>query len=331
MFYPIIYPQNVEVYQRDTSNGKLYASFLDAVEGLFCEGDDPAIDGKPGSHACGAFKPANVITISYAVVEWAFSPAILQRQCNEWMKLDLQGTSVFHASGDVGVVGPVFVSCSGSNKSIFNPIATATCPYITTVDSTEMQKDTSETGKEVVCKTRYSPGGGFSNVFPRPDYQDAAVSAYLANHAGNLTSYNITETAVPVDSSGGRYNRAGRGYPDISALGSHSYVILKGEEKHYGGTSMSAPIAAAVFNRINEECLAAGKKTVGFVNPALYKNPSMFHDITLGGMRKVRPAACGGASFDATPGRDSVTDLGTPNYLEMLKYYNYNYLKVAKL
>jgi tripeptidyl-peptidase I len=39
---------------------------------------------------------------------------------------------------------------------------------------------------------------------------------------------------------------------------------------------------ASVLNLINENRLAAGKSTVGFVNPALYANPGVLNDVTTG-------------------------------------------------
>jgi hypothetical protein len=36
------------------------------------------------------------------------------------------------------------------------------------------------------------------------------------------------------------------------------------------------------LNQINEQRTAAGKSSVGFVNPTLYANPSAFYDITSG-------------------------------------------------
>jgi tripeptidyl-peptidase-1 len=49
-----------------------------------------------------------------------------------------------------------------------------------------------------------------------------------------------------------------------------------------GGTSMSTPLVAAIFTRINDERLAVGKSPIGFVNPTLYANPQIFNDITVG-------------------------------------------------
>lgn len=66
--------------------------------------------------------------------------------------------------------------------------------------------------------------------------------------------------------------------------------------------------------RINEERLAAGKTTVGFVNPVIYANPSAFHDITKG----TNPG-CGTVGFTAAKGWDPVTGLGTPDFPSLLE------------
>jgi tripeptidyl-peptidase-1 len=83
-----------------------------------------------------------------------------------------------------------------------------------------------------------------------------------------------------------------------------------------GGTSASAPVFASILNRINEERLAVNKSTVGFVNPVLYANPQILHDITTG----TNPG-CNTTGFSAATGWDPVTGLGTPNYPEMLKLF----------
>jgi tripeptidyl-peptidase-1 len=46
-----------------------------------------------------------------------------------------------------------------------------------------------------------------------------------------------------------------------------------------GGTSASAPIVASIITLINEQRLAAGKSTVGFINPTIYQNPDAFTDV----------------------------------------------------
>lgn len=142
---------------------------------------------------------------------------------------------------------------------------------------------------------------------------------------------------------GGRYNKAGRGYPDISAIGDNVVVVVNGMFELIGGTSAAAPTFAAIINRVNEERIAVGKKPVGFVsppsppsppclppkhlsranccvsvqlNPTLYAHPEMFHDITVG-----NNSGCGTPGFYASKGWDPVTGLGTPNYPAILKQF----------
>lgn len=63
------------------------------------------------------------------------------------------------------------------------------------------------------------------------------------------------------------------------------------------GTSLSAPIWASLLTIINEDRIAAGKPSVGFVNPLLYANPQAFFDVTQG----TNPG-CGTQGFPASPG-----------------------------
>lgn len=45
------------------------------------------------------------------------------------------------------------------------------------------------------------------------------------------------------------------------------------------GTSASTPVVAGIFALVNDKRLAAGKPTLGFLNPFIYKNPQAFNDI----------------------------------------------------
>jgi tripeptidyl-peptidase-1 len=60
-----------------------------------------------------------------------------------FMKLGLQGHSVFFASGDTGVAGaprPLLGKdrCLGPNNTIFSPAWPNTCPYVTNVGATKV-------------------------------------------------------------------------------------------------------------------------------------------------------------------------------------------------
>ena len=111
------------------------------------------------------------------------------------------------------------------------------------------------------------------------------------------------------------YNDTGkaRGFPDVAAIGLNVATVFNGSAYGIGGTSASAPIFASIVTLLNEARLAAGKGPIGFLNPTLYKNPSAFNDITIG-----NNPGCGTGGFNATPGWDPVTGLGSPNF-EKLK------------
>jgi subtilase family serine protease len=105
-------------------------------------------------------------------------------------------------------------------------------------------------------------------------------SRFFTNHNPPFPFYSSLNGSI--GENGGIYNRIGRGYPDISANGVNGSIIYGEAPWLESGTSMSTPLVAAIFTRINDERLAAGKSPIGFVNPTLYANPQMFNDITVG-------------------------------------------------
>jgi tripeptidyl-peptidase-1 len=137
----------------------------------------------------------------------------MKRQCAEWMKLALQGTTIVMSSGDSGVGG---TRCAGASGKIFEPDFASTCPYVLSVGSTEWDKFNTTSGKDEqnsgkdeqnsgkgkggpstagkklneVATLRFPSGGGFSNVFPRPSYQKNAVSHYLEHVDLGFEGYN---------------------------------------------------------------------------------------------------------------------------------------------
>ena len=136
--------------------------------------------------------------------------------------------------------------------------------------------------------------GGFSNLFPQPDYQSAAVQAYL-------TALNISSS--PDDPLSGRFNASGRAYPDVSTTGRDITIIVNGTTQPVLGTSASTPIFASMVALVNEQPLDAGQPTLGFLNPLLYSSgaAAVFNDITIG-----NNPGCGTPGFPALPGWDPV-------------------------
>ncbi|KAJ3498817.1 hypothetical protein NLG97_g838 [Lecanicillium saksenae] len=323
--WPVIYPQGTVLFQANSNfDGNSHLGFinqfLDAIDGSYCTsggGDDPKVDGTTNNESCGDFKPTNVISVSYGLTENDWPAAYLKRQCNEFMKLGLQGTSIVFASGDGGVAGGHGGNCVGTNSDIFNPATPGDCPYVTSVGATYLPKG-SKIGDPEVATASFASGGGFSNIWTTADYQKDAVASFFANHDPGYKTYNTSDGTIPT--TGGIYNRAGRGFPDVAAVGDNGAYVVGGQAGLNGGTSMSAPVFASILNRLNEERLAAGKKVIGFANPALYKNPSMFNQITSGDQSA--NGQCNGKGFTAVPGWNPVTGLGTPKYPEMSKYFN---------
>lgn len=184
----------------------------------------------------------------------------------------MQGVSLVVASGDSGVAGAAGEGgnadgCLGTGQ-IFAPDFPATCPYITVVGATVLPTGANVNTDAETAVTRFPSGGGFSNIYPIPSYQASHVNTYLTQHTPPYTAYSTTNNAA-IGAGGGIYNNAGRGYPDVSAVGDNIVIYNAGLPTLIGGTSASTPIFASLLTRINEVRLAAGKSTVGFVNPTL--------------------------------------------------------------
>lgn len=112
---------------------------------------------------------------------------------------------------------------------------------------------------------------------------------------------------------------AGRGYPDVSLLGSN-YIVVAGQyAQSVSGTSASAPVFAAMVSLVNAARKRAGKPSLGWINPALYQLSSEFvHDITSGNNMCTELQPCCSQGFYAAPGWDPVTGLGSVSNLTYL-------------
>lgn len=322
----LVNPQPVQLYQvGDFIEGGSLNDFLDAVDASYCTfdgGDDPIQDGQypssrggyEGPKNCGGFAATKVISTSYAYNEADLTARYETRQCAEYAKLGLAGSTFLFASGDYGVAGNLFKCIEPRNKTlnvgnngIFNPSFPASCPFVTAVGATQLKANrtvrlnSTFTSPEVAAETRIESGGGFSNVFGLPAYQAAAVKNWFA-------------TANPPYSAD-RFNNSQqtRGYPDIAANGVNYITAIDAKFGLVYGTSASTPTVASVFVLINQARLDAGKSSIGFVNPVLYANPNALNDVISGSN-----PGCGTPGFSAQAGWDPVTGLGTPNFQKLL-------------
>jgi tripeptidyl-peptidase I len=303
----LIYPQQATLYQvGDTIQGASFNNFLDSIDASFCTFDggdskDPNVDGQYlQSTACGVAPLTNVISTSYGYNEADLSARYEKRQCNEYMKLGLQGVTIVYSSGDAGVGGngdqcidTLTGAYNNGTSGIFNPSFPGSCPYVLSVGATQILNGSTVHTPESACQRVILSGGGFSNVFALPDYQKDAMNVYFRDH--------------PPPYGAERYNnsRTVRGFPDVSANGANYVTAVNGNFSLSFGTSASAPVFASILNLINEKRIDAGKGPVGFVNPVLYAHPEVLNDITNG-----RNPGCGTQGFEAVKGWDPVTGLG---------------------
>ena len=201
------------------------------------------------------------------------------------MQLGARGVSILFASGDGGVSGSQSARCTN-----FVPTFPSGCPFMTSVGAT--------TGIGPETAASFS-SGGFSNIFAQPSYQASAVSTFLTA-LGNTNS--------------GKFNRAGRAFPDISAQGVSVEIVQDGQAGLVDGTSCASPIFASVISLLNDRLIAAGKPVLGFLNPFLYSTgASALNDVTSGSN-----PGCNTNGFTARAGWDPVTGLGTPNFAKLL-------------
>ncbi|KAJ7867806.1 family S53 protease [Mycena leptocephala] len=224
----------------------------------------------------------SVLTTSYAFQdENDLGIDIASTLCNTYLQLSALGTSLLFSSGDGGVSGGQAAGCT----NFVTPFPSG-CPFITSVGSV---------GGLAEVGSSFS-SGGFSNLFATPDYQTADVAAYVASLG---TTY------------AGLYNGSGRGFPDVAAQGENFEIVWQTQTGTVDGTSCSSPTFAAIIALLNDELVAAGKPTLGFLNPFLYSDAgrAALNDATSG----TNPG-CGTNGFSASAGWDPITGLGTPNY-----------------
>jgi len=161
-------------------------------------------------------------------------------------------------------------------------------------------------------------GGGFSNQFPMPEYQREAVESFFRNA-------NTTETAGSLPPKE-YFNMTGRGYPDLAAIGQNVPVVFDSELQMTGGTSASTPIVAGLISLINSRRLKRNKPVMGFLNPWLYQTHAAMPEIVVdvkygnnsGGNRLLPTYTACTHGFNAIPGWDAATGLGSPNFASML-------------
>lgn len=158
-------------------------------------------------------------------------------------------------------------------------------------------------------------GGGFSDIFTRPSYQQDAITTYLNDNS-------IVKPASKY------WNQYGAGFPDIAA---QSFLFDECVNNFFypiSGTSAASPSATGILAMLTQARMdATGNTTaMGWLNPTLYQIGA--DDIASGTGRTGRHAFndvtdgvntyCGDAAgFRAATGWDPVSGWGTLNYGKM--------------
>jgi subtilase family serine protease len=209
---------------------------------------------------------------------WTWSPADPSTDNPYFEEFSAQGQNLFQAAGDSGAW-----TSSGSGSEIFP----ADDVYVTSVGGTDL--DTSSAAGPWASETAWSDGGGGIS----PDKY--AIPSWQTTAASSCSSCSKTY----------------RNGPDVSANANFTFYVCADQTtctaNEYGGTSFAAPMWAGFLALVNQQSVANGNKTLGFINPSLYtigegsSYDSDFHDIT-----------SGSNGFSATTGYDLASGWGSP-------------------
>ncbi|KAK0659056.1 Tripeptidyl-peptidase sed3 [Lasiodiplodia hormozganensis] len=250
-----------------------------------------------------------VIASGYYDNEQTVPESYARRVCTLFAQLGARGVTVLVPSGDFGVgINETCISNDGRSKRKFIPVFPATCPWVTAVGATHQFSPEAAAYRapnpSVNDTAGFASGGGFSDYFRRPSYQDNAVNMYI-NGLGRAHE--------------NMYNKTGRGYPDVATHGANHVFVWNGTEHPISGTGQAAALHAGILGLVNDARLngtngTSPRPALGFLNPWLYSRGwRVYTDITRG-----RAVGCGTDGFPATEGWDAVTGFGTPDFRKLI-------------
>jgi len=269
---------------------------------------------------------ATVISQSFASAEDAFGSAQSLENLRYAFKSAAQnGVTVLGSSGDSGTANVRKSPVSKGGTLIPYPTVEwpASDPLVTGVGGTYLCTDPNNTTSRVVdstdppAKCRAFPGvaevgwtfsgGGFSDVFSRPGYQDSLPAGSTAIGAMR----GVPDVGLQASAGTGALVYLSLPPDGQSGLSCGSAPCSTGWYD-IGGTSLSCPQWAGLV-ALADQVNGGG---LGLINPALYRigaNPARyaadFYDVTTGN-NTADPTVPG---YPATVGWDPVTGLGTPN------------------
>ena len=209
---------------------------------------------------------------------WGWTPADPSTLDPYFEKMAAQGQNFFAASGD------------SSTWSSSNEAWPADDAYVVSVGGTDLT--TSSAAGPWKSETAWADSGG--GISP-----DKIAIPSWQKLSGVITSTNKGSTKY-------------RNGPDVSANANFTFYTCADQTtclaNEYGGTSFAAPMWAGFIALVNQQLVANGDSTIGFINPTIYSEnitstySTDFHDITSGKS----------GSYSAVTGYDLVTGWGSP-------------------
>ncbi len=209
---------------------------------------------------------------------WTWNPPDPATDDPYFKKFAAQGQSFFQAAGDGGAYTPF---------SEF--VYPADDRYVTVVGGTELQ--TRRAGGAWRSESAWPEGGGG----PSPD--SIRIPRWQETR-GVITPTNQGSTTL-------------RNSPDVAAEAGFDFYVCADQiactANNWGGTSFAAPMWAGYMALVNQQAVANGRPTLGFINPAIYALGetsgwrAAFHDIITGGN-----------GYPAVTGYDLATGWGSP-------------------
>jgi len=243
----------------------------------------------------------NVICCCWGVPELEEDPAIRNGENITFQKMAAQGQSVFCSAGDEGAYDNYNpANPLNYNLSVDNP---ASQPFVTGVGGTSLKYNKPAAASATVVAAKpgmyvsesawntsgptsltgpEGGGGGISEVWAKPDYQQGLGSS--------PTNRDVPDVSLNADPNSG-YD-----------------IYVTGKVETDGGSSAAAPLWAAFAALVNQQRSLNGLGTLGFANRPLYaigngtNYTTEFHDIADGSTNLY---------YQAVTGYDDATGLGS--------------------
>jgi kumamolisin len=235
-----------------------------------------------------------IVSDSWGLCEDALPPSFLQAESYQLQLAAAAGISFYAASGDSGSSDCEPLNPKDTNLVVDDP---ASQPFVTGVGGTALH---SADGSDSTAWKH--GGGGISRTWSQPSYQSGNPHRSYDNgtKCGNPTGFCRQVPDIALDA------QPNTGY--IITCTSIASGCPRGIPWFpVGGTSAGAPLMAAITADANRDSLQNGGHRMGFANPLLYSDPSMFWDITQG-----TNSINGSGLYKAQVGYDPATGLGSP-------------------